>query len=108
MKRDKSLFWRLHFKPSFAQSSQFRAYNGTLPLMLNNFTDGFTGATAGTLRASVYVGDTCYDTTQKNCGDFINWWFKPFKCFLTLKATTPKSILEMFLITITTNSPLKI
>jgi hypothetical protein len=51
-----------------AQSSQFRAYNGTLPLMLNNFTDGFTGATAGTLRASVYVGDTCYDTTQKTSG----------------------------------------
>jgi len=50
------------------QASQFRAYNGTLPLMLNNFTDGFTGATAGTLRASVYVGDTCYDTTQKTSG----------------------------------------
>ena len=26
-----------------AQSSQYRAYNGTLPLMLNNFTDGFYG-----------------------------------------------------------------
>ena len=48
-----------------AQSSQFRAYNGTLPLMLNNLSDGFNGATAGTVRASVYVGDTCYDTTQK-------------------------------------------
>jgi len=48
-----------------AQSSQFRAYNGTLPLMLNNITDGFNGAPTGTLRASVYVGDTCYDTTQK-------------------------------------------
>ncbi len=49
-----------------AQSSQYRAYNGTLPLMLNNFTDGFTGSPAGTLRASVYVGDTCYDSTQKS------------------------------------------
>ena len=46
------------------QSSQFRAYNGTLPLMLNNVSDGFEGATAGTLRASVYVGDTCHDATQ--------------------------------------------
>jgi hypothetical protein len=36
--------------------------------MLNNVADGFSGATAGTLRASVYVGDTCYDTTQKAAG----------------------------------------
>jgi hypothetical protein len=33
--------------------------------MLNNFTDGFAGSVAGTLRASVYVGDTCHDSTQK-------------------------------------------
>ena len=46
-----------------SQASQYRAYNGTLPLMLNNFTDGFAGSTAGTLRASVYVGDTCHDST---------------------------------------------
>ena len=52
-----------------AQSSQYRAYNGTLPLMLNNFTDGFAGSSAGTLRASVYVGDTCHDSTQKNCNE---------------------------------------
>jgi len=51
-----------------AQSSQFRAYNGTLPLMLNNVSRGFDQAAAGTLRASVYVGDTCYDTTQKTVG----------------------------------------
>jgi len=49
-----------------AQSSQYRAYNGTLPLMLNNFADGFAGSSAGTLRASVYVGDTCHDATQKS------------------------------------------
>ena len=48
-----------------AQSSEFRAYNRTLPLMLNNISNGFDTATAGTVRASVYVGDTCYDTTQK-------------------------------------------
>ena len=48
-----------------AQSSQYRAYNGTLPLMLNNFTAGFASSEAGTLRASVYVGDTCHDSTQK-------------------------------------------
>ena len=36
--------------------------------MLNNITDGFNGAPSGTLRASVYVGDTCYDTTQKTAG----------------------------------------
>lgn len=48
-----------------AQSSQYRAYNGTNPLMLNNFDSGFTGSVAGTLRASVYVGDTCHDSTQK-------------------------------------------
>ena len=39
-----------------------------LCLMLNNFADGFVGATAGKLRASVYVGDTCYDTTQRTTG----------------------------------------
>jgi hypothetical protein len=50
------------------QSAKFKAHNGTLPLMLNNFTDGFSGATAGTLRASVYVGDTCYDSTQNTAG----------------------------------------
>jgi len=33
--------------------------------MLNNITDGFNGAPTGTLRASVYVGDTCHDATQK-------------------------------------------
>jgi len=48
-----------------SQSSQYRAYNGTLPLMLNNFDDGFKASPAGTLRASVYVGDTCHDNTQK-------------------------------------------
>jgi len=48
------------------QNSQYRSYNGTLPLMLNNITDGFNGAGAGTLRASVYVGDTCYDSQQKS------------------------------------------
>ena len=51
-----------------SQTSQFRAYNGTLPLMLNNVADGFNGALAGTVRASVYVGDTCYDTTQRITG----------------------------------------
>ena len=39
------------------QTSQYRAYNGTLPLLLNNVSDGFDSASAGTLRASVYVGD---------------------------------------------------
>ena len=48
-----------------AQSSQYRAYNGMLSLMLNNFTDGFAGSPAGSLRASVYVGDTCHDSIQK-------------------------------------------
>ena len=47
------------------QTSQYRAYNGTLPLMLNNLTDGFDSAPAGVVRASVYVGDTCHDSTQK-------------------------------------------
>ena len=46
------------------QTSQYRAYNGTLPLLLNNVSDGFDSASAGTLRASVYVGDTCHDSTQ--------------------------------------------
>jgi len=46
------------------QTSQYRAYNGTLPLMLNNITDGFNGAPTGIVRASVYVGDTCHDSTQ--------------------------------------------
>ena len=35
--------------------------------MLNNWTTGFTNSTANTtLRASIYVGDTCYDSTQKS------------------------------------------
>jgi hypothetical protein len=33
--------------------------------MLNNLTDGFDSAPAGFVRASVYVGDTCHDSTQK-------------------------------------------
>ena len=49
-----------------AQSAQYRAYNGTIPLMLNNFTSGFGTSTAGTIRTSVYVGDTCHDSIQKN------------------------------------------
>jgi len=36
--------------------------------MLNNFTSGFTSAVAGTVRASVYVGDTCHDSTQTGLG----------------------------------------
>jgi len=36
------------------QSSQYRAYNGTLPLMLNNFDDGFAGSPAGTLLPELY------------------------------------------------------
>ena len=48
------------------QTSQYRAYNGTLPLMLNNVDDGFDTASAGTVRASVYVGGTCHDSTQSD------------------------------------------
>jgi len=33
--------------------------------LLNNVSDGFDSASAGTLRASEYVGDTCHDSTQK-------------------------------------------
>lgn len=55
-----------------AQSSEYRAYNGTMPLMLNNFASGFTGVGAGTLRASVAVGDTCLDSTQKNVAGVSN------------------------------------
>ena len=33
--------------------------------MLNNFTSGFGASTAGTIRTSVYVCDTCHDSTQK-------------------------------------------
>jgi len=47
------------------QASQYRAYNGILPLLLNNVDDGFDSAPNGTLRASVCVGDTCHDSTQK-------------------------------------------
>ena len=47
------------------QSAQYRAYNGTIPLMLNNFTAGFAGSIGGSVRASVYVGDTCHDSIQK-------------------------------------------
>ena len=33
--------------------------------MLNNVANGFDTAPAGVVRASVYVGDTCHDSTQK-------------------------------------------
>ena len=50
-----------------AQSAQYRAYNGTVPLMLNNWDYGFDGSMQNTiLRTSIYVGDTCYDSTQKS------------------------------------------
>jgi hypothetical protein len=50
-----------------SQSAQYRAYNGTVPLMLNNWTTGFTNSAPNTtLRTSVYVGDTCYDSVQKS------------------------------------------
>jgi len=50
-----------------AQSAQYRAYNGTVPLMLNNWDYGFYGSMQNTiLRTSIYVGDTCYDSTQKS------------------------------------------
>ena len=50
-----------------SQSAQYRAYNGTVPLMLNNWATGFDGSNAyTTLRTSVYVGDTCYDSLQKS------------------------------------------
>jgi hypothetical protein len=50
-----------------SQSAQYRAYNGTVPLMLNNWDTGFTGSAVNTtLRTSIYVGDTYYDTTQKS------------------------------------------
>jgi len=49
------------------QSAQYRAYNGTIPLMLNNWTTGFVGSEPNTtVRTSIYVGDTCYDSTQKS------------------------------------------
>lgn len=51
-----------------AQTAEYKAYNGTIPLMLNNFTAGFNGAAAGTVRASVYVGDSCLDATQRTLG----------------------------------------
>ena len=97
-----------------AQISQYRSYNGTLPLMLNNITDGFQGAGGGTLRATVYVGETCYDSQQKSVTNsglevekLVNKWnytFKLFKCSLTLKSIMPRIIFEMFLTMITTNS----
>jgi hypothetical protein len=98
------------------QASQFRAYNGTLPLMLNNVAGGFDTATAGTVRASVYVGDTCYDTTQRTAGTLatggvgkqVELHVQAVQMLLTLKAIMLKIICGMFLITTTTNSHLKI
>ena len=53
-----------------SQSAQYRAYNGTVPLMLNNWDYGFYGSKQNTiLRTSIYVGDTCYDSTQKSITD---------------------------------------
>ena len=49
-----------------SQSAQYRAYNGTVPLMLNNWTTGFTNSAVNTtVRTSIYVGDTCHDSIQK-------------------------------------------
>jgi len=82
------------------QSSQFRAYNGTLPRMLNNVSDGFNGATAGTVRASVYVMILVMTQHKKLSRVYQqvalaskwNYTFKRFKCFLTLKAIMLKII----------------
>jgi hypothetical protein len=50
-----------------SQSSQYRAYNGTVPLMLSNWDYGFDGFKQNTtVRTSIYVGDTCYDSVQKS------------------------------------------
>ena len=50
-----------------AQSAQYRAYNGTVPLMLSNWDSGFDGSMQNTiLRTSIYVGDTCHDSIQKS------------------------------------------
>ena len=38
-----------------AQSAQYCAYNGTIPLMLNNLTDGFGASSAGTIRVFMLV-----------------------------------------------------
>jgi hypothetical protein len=48
-----------------SQSAQYSAYNETIPLMLNNFVSGFGTSTAGTIRTSIYVGDTCHDSIKK-------------------------------------------
>ena len=49
-----------------SQSAQYRAYNGTVPLMLNNWDTGFTGSEDNmTLRTSVYVA-TLAMTLLKN------------------------------------------
>jgi len=50
-----------------AQSAQYRAYNGTVPLILSNWDSGFDGSMQNTiLRTSIYVGDTCHDSIQKS------------------------------------------
>ena len=73
-----------------AQSAQYRAYNGTIPLMLNNFVSGFGVSSAGTIRASVYVGDTCHDSIQKSIttglltgavGKQVELWVPAYQCW---------------------------
>jgi len=95
-----------------AQTSQFRAYNGTLPLKLNNFTDGFATAPAGILWASVYVCDTCYDRTQRTAGTLATGGVgKQVELHVQAVQMLPdiyKIILEMFLITTTIKFHFKI
>jgi len=102
-----------------SQSSQYRAYNGTLPLMLNNFTDGFAGSPAGTLRASVYVGDTCHDSTQKSVtnnglstggvGKQVELWVPAYQMLPDVEMSYAQNHLQyVFVFLTTTNSVLKI
>jgi hypothetical protein len=57
--------------------------------MLNNFTDGFGASTDGTLRTSIYIGDTCHDSIQKTItaglytggvGKQVELWVPAYKC----------------------------
>lgn len=49
-----------------AHQNVYRAYNGTNPLMIASAQaeNANNDLTAGTIRASIYVGDVCHDATQ--------------------------------------------
>ena len=84
---------------------------------VNAFDDGFAGSPAGTLRASVYVGDTCHDSTQKSVtnnglstggvGKQVELWVPAYQMLPDVEMSYAQNHLRDVSYLTTTNSVLK-